>query len=337
MTKENIPYIPPVLDFISANIERQGNPLALPDNACRAWAEGLNIPSSGKTILYTGGEYQMAAYLSSLTKVLKKVKFAGPLFSAFKGIQAATGRAGIDLIKTYGSVAGNESETYNRLLRMSALILKQLGVEFAYLEGELYSGALLYEYGLFESFEKHARRVVRQLHEAGINRIIALSPHSAEVFQCVYPQFVGGFDFEVVPYISIVSDTLQKSGKQPTLAEPLTLTIHDPCHLARTLQITDEPRQALATIANLEIKEVALNKNMTTCCGAPCEIVYPELAEIVASRRLAELAATGADLAVTLCPFCHANLTHGTKAAGKKLKITDIVEIIWLSLGVKDA
>lgn len=335
--KNERPYTPPVLRIISDNIAKWGNPLGLKKSDCTAWAKGLQLPGRGKTILYTGCEYQMTAHIRSLVEVLKKVKFKGSLFSTFSGLQSVSGKFGLDLVKTYSKIAGGESETYNRILRMAASILQKLGIDFAYLDDELYSGALLYEYGLFEETEQQAKKVVEQFKEAGATRIITLTPHSAEIFQIVYPELIGSFDFEVVPYIKVIAEALHKQGTGLALPASLTLTLHDPCHLARSLKITEEPREILQAITNLEFRETARNRESTGCCGAPCETIYPELSELIASRRVEELADTGAEVAATLCPFCYANLSKGVDLTGKKIKIVDFIEIIYQALEANNA
>jgi len=319
------------------NIAKWGNPLGLKKSDCASWADGLQLPTKGKTILYTGCEYQMTAYIRPLAEVLKRMKFRDTLFSAFSGLQTVGEKIGVDLMKGYTKVASSESETYNRLLRMAALTLKRLGIDFAYLDGELYSGALLYEYGLFDELEEQAKRIVNQFKGAGVTKIIALTPHSAEVFQQVYPRFISNFDFEVVPYISAVAEALKKLGTELSLPEPLTLTLHDPCHLARALKVTEEPREVIRTITNLDFREVALNKELTGCCGAPCETIFPELSELVAVKRAEELSATGAEVAATLCPFCHANLSKGVGLTGNKLRVADLIEIVYQALEVSNA
>lgn len=325
-------YTPPVLGVISINIDKWGNPLGLKKSDCASWANGLQLPTKGKTIFYTGGEYQMAAYIQSLAGILKRVKFKDTLFAAFSGLQTVGGKIGVDLMTVYTRVASRQSQTYNRLLRMAALTLRRFGVDFAYLDGELYSGALLYEYGLFDELKEQAKRVVNQFKEAGVTKVIALTPHSAEILHQVYPKFIGNLDFEVIPYVSSVAEALNKLGTGLALAEPLTLTLHDPCHLARSLKVTEAPREVLQAITNLDFREVALNRELTGCCGAPCETIYPELAELIASRRVEELSATGAEVAATLCPFCYTNLRRGVDLTAKKLRIVDFIEIVYQAL-----
>jgi len=321
------PYIPPALSLISTNTVSSGNPLGLTIQDCASWANNLQIPNKGDTILYTGCEYQMTSYIQSLRNILKKVKFQDSFFSAFQHIQGF-----VDLTKAYTHIVKKQRETYDNFLRMSALTLMRLNIDFAYLEGELYSGALLYEYGLFEEFQKQAQLVADVFKQAGVKRIITLSPHSAEIFLKVYPKFVDSFDFEITTYVSVITDAVKKSNRALSLAEPLIVTLHDPCHLARSLNVTEEPREVLQAIKNLVLKEVASNRRLTVCCGAPCELIYPELAELAAAKRVRELAETGAKVAITLCPFCHANLTGGVRLTGKDIRIIDFIEIVCQAL-----
>lgn len=330
-------YIPPVFRFISENVAKSGNPLGLTSKDCASWAKGLEIPAQGETILYTGCEYQMTSYLQSLVGILKRVKFEDVSFSALKTFAPIAGKVGIDLMRTYGRVAGRERGTYDRLVRMAALTLRRLGMDFAYLDGELYSGALIYEYGFVEEFEKHAVRVANQFREAGVRRIITLSPHSAEIFQQVYPRFIDHFDFEVTTFVVVIAEALKRTGRELSLPQPLTLTLHDPCHLARALKVTEEPREVLKIINNLDFVEVASNREMTYCCGAPIETTYPELAELIACKRVEQLSATGAEAAATLCPFCYSSLKKGVDLSGGKLRIVDFMEIVYQALGEANA
>ncbi len=330
------PYIPPVLHLLSANIIRWGNPLGLRESDCNSWSNGLELPVEGSTIFYTGCEYQMTPYVQPLREVLKKVKFQDALLSTASLMQKFTKTIGLDLTKILARVRQEERQTYHHLLRVSALNLRRLGVEFGHLQGELYSGALLYEHGLFEEFERQAYSVAEQFQKAGVRRVITLTPHSAEIFQQVYPRFLSRFDFEIVPYVSAIAEALDKSERRLSLPETLKATLHDPCHLARSLNLVEEPRKVLRAIENLELVEVASSKELTVCCGAPGELIYPELSELLASRRAKDLADTRAEVIITLCPFCHASLRQGVKLAGARVRVMDFSEVLHQALGGDD-
>jgi len=52
-----------VLGILSDNLRKRGSVLPLSKTAVSGWADGLNIPRGGKTILYTGHMYQLMPYI----------------------------------------------------------------------------------------------------------------------------------------------------------------------------------------------------------------------------------------------------------------------------------
>ncbi len=114
-----------------------------------------------------------------------------------------------------------------------------------------------------------------------------------------------------------------------SLDEPLTVTLHDPCHLARSLDMAEEPRQVLSLVRGLELKEVPYtNRRMTTCCGSPIETIFPFLAEKIGCKRVTELGESGAKIELTLCPFCLGNLRGAAKNVNSDLNVIDFIEIL---------
>jgi Fe-S oxidoreductase len=79
---------------------------------------------------------------------------------------------------------------------------------------------------------------------------------------------------------------------------------HDPCHHARYSNIIAEPRRVLETVA--EVRELAWCKGDTECCGGAGMLpkTMPSIADSMARRRLAEVAAHGGGTVVTSCATC---------------------------------
>lgn len=314
------------------NVIERGNPLALPANKCASWAFNLKLPRTGDTILYTGCEYQLIPYALPLIDRIKKMGrpfgFGGGLTKlafSFKKLRAS-------LIRTFARLSAKDKAYYDGILIAYATILEKLGIRFAYLhEEEPYAGALLYEFGFLDDFIDHAKKVGRKLKKRGIKKMIVLSPHSLEMFRNVYPQYMDDFDIETLHFTEALLNALDDGA---SLTKPFTITIHDPCHLARTLGIIEEPRKVLASIENLEVRETPhTSGRWTMCCGAPIEMLFPELSEMISSRRVEELANTGSQAILTLCPFCLANLRRGRDSASAGVKIMDFAELLLMALG----
>jgi len=320
------PYLPKVLPIMVENMRRSSNPLGISGGKLSSWASGLNLPNKGDTLLYTGCEYQLIPYVLTLVDQIKRMgPFAyegGALVSVAMGLR----KLGIDAATAFASLTAKDEDYYNGIARTYAEVLRKHGVDFSYLgEEEPYSGALLYEFGLMEEFVEHANKVSRLFKERKVRKVIVTSPHALEAFRLLYPKFVEGFDVEALHFTEALLRS--KANVRMALRDPLEVTLHDPCHLARTLDMAEEPREILSRVKNLTRKEVPYSKKRwTTCCGAPIEILLPSLSEPLAARRVQELASSGAATAVTLCAFCLANLRKA--ASGGALKLIDFAELL---------
>lgn len=317
----------PIL-LLRDNVLEKGNPLGLSKEELCRWAEGLDIPQAGETILYTGCEYQLLPYTPSLLEIAEKMGPFGLRSGGFIGAARALGKMGLDPARLFKSLAARDKEFYDRILQNFARVLQHFGVNFSYLyEEEPYAGSILYEFGFLEELAEHARKVYHIFKKRNVRRIITISPHSLELLQKVYPLYVKDFNITVLHYTQVIAEALQDGS--PTIALPVeaTATIHDPCHLARGPGIIEEPRSVMRAIQGLDIREVEpTHGRWTGCCGAPLEVLLPRIRELVAQRRLEELRGTGAELIITLCPFCYSNFRKDLQGSGTGIK--DLIEIL---------
>ena len=106
-----------------------------------------------------------------------------------------------------------------------------------------------------------------------------------------------------------------RSSRSPTCSRPprsnlacslnrKTVYYHDPCYHARYNDVVEQPRRALAQLA--EVRELRWNKTDTECCGGGGLLpkTMPAIADQMAKRRLAEVQATGGGMVVTSCATC---------------------------------
>jgi fumarate reductase (CoM/CoB) subunit B len=93
-------------------------------------------------------------------------------------------------------------------------------------------------------------------------------------------------------------------AKIPPAATRRAVYYHDPCHHARYAGIVEEPRRVLEQVA--DVRELAWCKGDTECCGGAGMLpkTMPAVADQMARRRLAEVAAHGGGTVVTSCATC---------------------------------
>jgi len=104
-------------------------------------------------------------------------------------------------------------------------------------------------------------------------------------------------------------------ARSPAASAPLVVTYHESCHLCHGQKITSQPREVLASLPGVELRECA---ESTWCCGSAgiYNITQPATAAWLQDRKLDHLAATGAAVIATANPGCHLQLENGLRARG---------------------
>ncbi|GAI09777.1 unnamed protein product, partial [marine sediment metagenome] len=128
-----------------------------------------------------------------------------------------------------------------------------------------------------------------------------------------------------------------KSGEL-RFPEEVKVTYHDPCQLARYLEVIEEPRQILRAIKGIKLVEPEWTKGeWTTCCGGGggFEAVFPELSQMLAVNRVRELLETGTQIIVTQCPGCIMQLKDGLKQLKTDgVKVLDLAQIVAMAMEI---
>jgi len=320
--KSHIPYQVEIARILSS---RYGNPLGAPRDVCYSWASDLGLKRGGDTVLYTGCLYQLMAFTGSLVKLYERL--------GILGIRAARAIARISeglLAWFISRAASPDMDVYSyalRSLRSVVELLKRCGIEFGYLyDGDQYSGVYLYELGLEEEFAGHARAVYKELVRRGVKRVITVDPHTTYILREVYPRYVESFSLEVIHYIELVRTPKaveRPHGPQPYAAKPPV--IHDSCYIVRKLGLYRAVRDSLSNIRYIEPKNSGVR---TLCCGGPIEGISPRLALQIAVKRARELASTGSERVVVMCPICFVNLKRALDSSEYRATIVDLSEEI---------
>lgn len=127
------------------------------------------------------------------------------------------------------------------------------------------------------------------------------------------------------------SDLLAQLGTQrlPTIRQSgLTVTVHDPCHARHSLKNTGSVRRLLE-MAGHTVVEMEPG-----CCGlgGSFGMTHRDLSRAIGEGCLARIEATAADVVVTTCPGCMAQIEALLQGAGSPIRVLHAVEILENSL-----
>jgi glycolate oxidase iron-sulfur subunit len=105
------------------------------------------------------------------------------------------------------------------------------------------------------------------------------------------------------------------------------VTFHDPCHLSRSQNITSEPRNLLSQVPGLRYVELP---EANWCCGGAgtYNILHRDISMKILHRKMENLKLTEADVLVTSCPACLAQLSYGVRLERLPVEVKHITQII---------
>lgn len=219
-----------------------------------------------------------------------------------------------------------------RVLRAGGLRVTTLGEE------ESCTGDPARRLGEEGLFQQQALANLETLERHGVRRIVTHCAHCFNVLKNEYRDFGGRF--EVLHHTELIARLL-RSGKlrlsSSPLAEdggdPVRVTLHDACTLARLNEATDAPRGVLDAVAGLDRVEMRRSGRRTFCCGSGGGVAWSAVTAVdaPATLRAREALATRARYLAVECPFCLKSLEESTtNAAGPEVR--DVAELVALAL-----
>jgi CheY-like chemotaxis protein len=123
-------------------------------------------------------------------------------------------------------------------------------------------------------------------------------------------------------------------------ANPKPVTYHDPCNLARSGGITEEPRFLLERSC-LDFREMTPNRHENFCCsgggGAMSMAEYSERRLQVASVKAEQIRATGAAAVATACHNCVDGLADLIKHYKLNIPVRNVCEFVADATAVQPA
>lgn len=104
-------------------------------------------------------------------------------------------------------------------------------------------------------------------------------------------------------------------------------TYHDACHLVHAQKIRDAPRDLLAQIPGLKLRDLPESE---LCCGAAgtYNLTEPEMAARLSRRKLENIRKTGARICITANAGCALQIAREARAQGLQLSVVHPMEML---------
>jgi iron-sulfur cluster protein len=201
-------------------------------------------------------------------------------------------------------------------------LLEKMNIDFKYLgTEEPCCAGVLYRLGFMDQFNRKLKQNVEILKN--YDQIILICPGCYTTFKKFYNDNLQGTE------IKHIIELIDENIKLDLFKKDITTTYHDPCHLARELQIIEPPRQILRKIS--DFKEMKFSGYNAKCCGAGGGVLssFPELSHTIAETRVEEASLIeNIEYLLTVCPFCEYNLKKGNNKKQTSMEIKSIQEYL---------
>jgi Fe-S oxidoreductase len=229
---------------------------------------------------------------------------------------------------------GSYDDHGKKVSRALVKILKAAGVEFAILGPEEAStGDAARRLGNEYLFQMLAMQNVEVMNGYGVKKIVTNCPHVYNTLANEYGDFGG--DYDVVHGTQLVADLVRQGRISMAKTVDMDLAYHDPCYLGRTNGEYDAPRELLAGIPGLTVREAELNRERSMCCGAGGGRMWLEesLGRRINQMRFEQLSATGTTEVAVACPYCFSMLSDAQRESDlEQAQTLDVIELVAMSL-----
>lgn len=274
---------------------------------------GVNVPEiimTGKKILVDANNYPKP-HIDIINNIKKYRNPFGELTPRAQEWEALKKNIDAETVYFPGCMAIYRSP---EIALNSIELFKILDENIKVLENETCCSGILYRIGQVKLLPEVLKPMLDELHENPPKQIIFTCPGCLTTFKNIFKSELGEKfrGTKLLHFTQYLLDKISKLGNLEQRVETLLsskisepIIWHDPCHLARDLEIYEEPRTILKTIKlpYIEFKQNRLDSN---CCGSGSGVrsAFPELAEKTTLKRLKEMRDLGAKTLLTTCPFC---------------------------------
>ncbi|MFF5211865.1 (Fe-S)-binding protein [Streptosporangium sp. NPDC000396] len=236
---------------------------------------------------------------------------------------------------TVGMLTGCvQGEFFPQVNAATARVLAMEGCDVVIPPSQGCCGALSLHSGQEEQAERFARRTIATFERASVDTIVVNAAGCGSTMKD-YAEILHGEWADRARAIRVVDLAEYLAALGPAAERhplPLTVAYHDACHLAHAQGIRSQPRQLLAAIPDLELREIS---ESAICCGSAgtYNLLQPEAARELGDRKAERVLATGADLLVSANPGCTMQITSAIHRRGAKaMPVAHIAQVLDASL-----
>ena len=260
----------------------------------------------------------------------------GELFSSIPVRTPAVGKPRKRVALLLGCV---QRVFFSNVNRATVRVLAAEGCEVVIPKGQGCCGALMYHAGQEDDAVAMARQFIDEFEKeiANIDAIIINAAGCGSTLKQyghiladdpVYATKAKALAAKCRDISELLAELKPRAPRHPL---PIRIAYHDACHLRHAQNVTSEPRQVLAQVPELDVREIP---EAGLCCGSAgiYNLVEPEAAEQLGTLKAKQCLTTEADTIVSSNPGCLLQIKSSLERNGRTLRTMHLVEIVDASI-----
>jgi heterodisulfide reductase subunit D len=191
-------------------------------------------------------------------------------------------------------------------------------------------GSVLFITGQNDAAMENLKVVEKTLVKKNVQHLVSLCPGCTRTFKEYFLPRRSNSLKKVEHYTELLNAHIEDLKFTGSIKKHVTY--HDPCHLARHMNIIEPPREIIRALPGVSFTELPTTGPDAFCCGSGGGLrsYNKDLADHSSLLRLHEAAEMGIDTIITSCPFCERSLQSATEQmeAPKKMKIINLIDFL---------
>lgn len=256
-----------------------------------------------------------------------------PLHKEVPSLDTPAGKSGLKVAFFPGCLA---DKIFPRVGHAVLKVLKHHGVGVFLPEGQACCGIPALSSGDKQSYEKLVRANLEVFAKGQFDYLVTPCATCTSTMKKIWPMMAEGMgkaDQEAIAALSakimdVNAFVADKLGITPPKAGEgaASVTVHDPCHLKKSLGVSAQPRTVLSM--NPGVKIVEMNASDACCgCGGSFTLQHAGISAKIGMQKRDNIAATGAKTVATGCPACMLQISDMLSRSGDQIAVKHPMEI----------
>ncbi len=213
-------------------------------------------------------------------------------------------------------------------------VLRKLGVEMVYPEGQTCCGQPAFNSGFFDEARNVARHCLDVFEGERFDYVVCPSGSCATMVSHYYPFIFEGMTEEnrseaLGRRVRELSDFLVNvlGARDLGARHEGRAVFHCGCHQRRELGVLEEPRELLRSVEGLELLDW---ENEELCCGfgGTFAVKMPDISTAMADEKIKALEKSGADTLISCDTSCLMHLEGRLKRTGHDTRVYHLAQIL---------